>query len=241
LIRDLGADEIVRDGKSLAAAGGADVILSTSNSTKSMVDSIQGLRPDGRLITMGADAEPLTISLMDLISTRIRVIGSQQNGPEYLYEALDFVAQGKVKTIVETYPLADAPKAYQRVVEGKALFRAVLTMESSIRAVTARVGRITGYFPRNQIREELRLSGSWPIRPAPLRFSLLIHLDVESAQMTLSRGELWVHRRRANNRSVPVSLSESRKLVSRDLPRLIGSPGSSPGIAFLSGPGVLVL
>ena len=73
------------------------------------------------------------------------------------------------------------------------------------------------------------------------RFSLLIHLDVESAQMTLSRGELWVHRRRANNRSVPISLSESRKLVSRDLPRLIGSAGSSPGIAFLSGPGVLVL
>ncbi len=128
LIRDLGADEIVPDGKSLAPAGGADVILSTSNSTKAMVDSIQGLRPDGRLITMGADAEPLTISLMDLISKRIRVIGSQQNGPEYLYEALDFVAQGKVKTIVETYPLAEAPKAYQRVVDGKARFRAVLTM-----------------------------------------------------------------------------------------------------------------
>ncbi len=79
-------------------------------------------------ITMGADAELLAISLMDLISKRIRVIGSQQNGPEYLYEALDFVAQGKVKTIVETYPLAEAPKAYQRVVEGKARFRAVLTM-----------------------------------------------------------------------------------------------------------------
>jgi len=63
-----------------------------------------------------------------LISKRIRVIGSQQNDPEYLYEALDFVAQGKVKTIVETYPLAEAPKAYQRVVEGKARFRAVLTM-----------------------------------------------------------------------------------------------------------------
>jgi D-arabinose 1-dehydrogenase-like Zn-dependent alcohol dehydrogenase len=52
MIRDLGADEIVRDGKSLAAAGGADVILSTSNSTRSMVDSIQGLRPDGRCIGM---------------------------------------------------------------------------------------------------------------------------------------------------------------------------------------------
>ena len=42
--------------------------------------------------------------------------------------ALDFVAQGKVKTIVETYPLAEAPKAYQHVVESKTRFRAVLTM-----------------------------------------------------------------------------------------------------------------
>jgi Zinc-binding dehydrogenase len=128
LIRELGADEVVRDGKNLAAAGGADIILSTSNSTKSMVDSIQGLRPDGRLVTMGADAEPLSISLMDLIMKRIRIIGSQQNGPEYLYEALDFVAQGKVKTIVETYPLAEAAKAYERVAEGRARFRAVLIM-----------------------------------------------------------------------------------------------------------------
>lgn len=128
MIRELGADEIVRDGKGLAAAGGADIILSTSNSTKSMVDSIQGMRPDGRLVTMGADAEPLSISLLDLITKRIQIIGSQQNGPEYLYEALDFVAKGRVKTIVETYSLAEAPRAYQRVVDGKARFRAVLTM-----------------------------------------------------------------------------------------------------------------
>src|SRR5204862_7361475 len=109
MIRDLGADEVVRDGKSLAATGGADVILSTSNSTKSMVDSIQGLRPDGRLVTMGADAEPLSVSLIDLISKRSRISRRQQSGPEYRYGALDFEAKGKVKAIVETSPLADAP------------------------------------------------------------------------------------------------------------------------------------
>jgi alcohol dehydrogenase len=128
MIRELGADEIVRDGKGLAAAGGADILLSTSNSTKAMVDSVQGLRPDGRLVTMGADAEPLAVSLMDLIGKRIQVIGSTQNGREYLYEALDFAAKGKVKVMAETYLLADAPKAYQRVAEGKPRFRAVLTM-----------------------------------------------------------------------------------------------------------------
>src|SRR5258708_13661776 len=59
MIRDLGADEIVRDGKSLAAAGGADVILSTSNSPNSMVDTIQALRPARPLITMRVHPQPL--------------------------------------------------------------------------------------------------------------------------------------------------------------------------------------
>jgi D-arabinose 1-dehydrogenase-like Zn-dependent alcohol dehydrogenase len=59
-----------------------------------MVDSVQGLRPDDRLVTMGADAEPLAVSLMDLIGNRIQVIGSPQNGREYLYEAQGFAAKG---------------------------------------------------------------------------------------------------------------------------------------------------
>jgi len=29
----------------------------------------------------------------------VKIIGSQQNGPEYLYEALDYVAKGKVKVM----------------------------------------------------------------------------------------------------------------------------------------------
>jgi len=81
MIRNLGADEIVSDGKSLAAAGGADVILSTSNSTKAMVASIQGVRPDGRLAAMGVGAEPITLSTAELILKRIRIIGSPAKRP----------------------------------------------------------------------------------------------------------------------------------------------------------------
>jgi alcohol dehydrogenase len=66
--------------------------------------------------------------LIDLVGQRIQVIGSTQNGSEHLYEALDFVAKNKVKVITETYKFDEAPKSYQRVVEGKARFRAVLTM-----------------------------------------------------------------------------------------------------------------
>lgn len=126
LIRELGADEIVRDGQGLARIGGADVILGTSNSSDAMADSIQGLRPDGRLVLMGFEPKPLAVSPADLITRRIRIIGSQQNGREYLYEALDLAAKGKVKVVGETYKLDEITRAYERVAEGKVRFRAVV-------------------------------------------------------------------------------------------------------------------
>lgn len=127
LIRELGADEIVRDGKGLAAAGGADVILGTSNSVDAMADSIAGLRPDGRLVLMGFENKPLPIHPGDLIMRRIRILGSQQNDREYLYEALQIAASGKVKVLTETYSLDEITKAYERVAAGKVRFRAVIT------------------------------------------------------------------------------------------------------------------
>jgi dehydrogenase len=128
MIRELGADEIVRDGKGLAAAGGADVILGTSNSVDAMADSIAGLRPDGRLVLMGLENKPLPIHPGDLIMRRIRILGSQQNSREYLYEALQIAATGKVKVITERYALDEIATACERVEQGKVRFRAVITM-----------------------------------------------------------------------------------------------------------------
>ncbi len=125
-VRELGADEIVRDGSGLAAAGGADVILGASNSNDAMADSIQGLRPDGRFVLMGFEAKPFQISPGDFIMRRLRLLGSQQNHPEYLYEALAYAATGKVKVLTETYRLDEIVRAYDRVADGKVRFRAVV-------------------------------------------------------------------------------------------------------------------
>jgi len=127
LIRDLGADEIVESGAALLAAGGADVLLATSNSWAATEEATQGMRPDGRVVVMGASAEPLGFN-MGMMLKRVRLMGSSQNGPEYLYEALDFVAKGKVKVMAETYKLDEISKAYDRVADGKVRFRAVITM-----------------------------------------------------------------------------------------------------------------
>jgi alcohol dehydrogenase len=127
LIRELGADDIVRDGKGLAAAGGADVILGTSNSVDAMADSIAGLRPDGRLVLMGFENAPLPVHPADLIMRRIRILGSQQNSREYLHEALQIAAAGKVRVMTETCSLDQITKAYARVEKGQVRFRAVVT------------------------------------------------------------------------------------------------------------------
>ena len=127
LVRELGADAVVRDGESLSQAGGADVVLGTSNSADAMADAIKGLRPDGRLVVMGFEPKPLPFSIGDLIMRRIRVLGSQQNSREYLYEALQWVAKGKVKVFAETYSLAEIGRAYDRVEAGQVRFRAVIT------------------------------------------------------------------------------------------------------------------
>jgi D-arabinose 1-dehydrogenase-like Zn-dependent alcohol dehydrogenase len=127
MIRSLGADEVVSDGKALGAMGGADVILATSNSYKATSEAVQGLRPDGRLVLMGFSNEPLELNGGQILINRLKIVGSQQNGREYLYEALDYVAQGKVKVMAETYTLDEAVKAYDRVANGQVRFRAVIT------------------------------------------------------------------------------------------------------------------
>jgi len=44
----------------------------------------------------------------------------------YLYEALDYVAKGKVKVMTETFPLDDVSDAYEKVPNGEVRFHAVI-------------------------------------------------------------------------------------------------------------------
>ena len=133
LAYQLGVNSVVADGKGLIEdqGRGADVILATTNSYKAIVDSIKGLRPDGRLILMGVSAtnEPLTLSpdlYKEFLFKRGRMIGSLQNGREYLYEALDYVAKGKVRVMTEIFPLEEISNAYDKVANGNVRFKAVI-------------------------------------------------------------------------------------------------------------------
>ena len=123
----LGADSVVSDGEALLNDGkGADVILATSNSYKATADAIKGIRPDGRVILMGVSStETLTVS-PEILFKRARIIGSTQNDREHLYEALDYVAKGKVKVMTEISPLEEISNAYDKVANGNVRFKAVV-------------------------------------------------------------------------------------------------------------------
>jgi dehydrogenase len=123
----LGADSVVSDGEALLKDGeGADVILATSNSYKATADAIKGIRPDGRVILIGVSStETLTVS-PEILFKRARIIGSTQNDREHLYEALDYVAKGKVKVMTEISPLEEISNAYDKVANGNVRFKAVV-------------------------------------------------------------------------------------------------------------------
>ena len=122
----LGADSVVSDGESLLKEGGADVILSTSNSYRTTAESIKALRPDGRVILMGfSSTDTLTVS-PEILFKRGRIIGSTQNDREHLYEALDYSAKGKVKVMTEVFPLEEISNAYDKVANGNVRFKAVV-------------------------------------------------------------------------------------------------------------------
>jgi alcohol dehydrogenase len=130
----LGADSVVADGEGLLkesqhgspGGGGSDVILATSNSYKATADSIKDLRPDGRFVLMGVSTtEPFTIS-PEILFKRARIIGSTQNDREHLYEALDYVAKGKVRVMTEIFPLEEISNAYDKVANGNVRFKAVI-------------------------------------------------------------------------------------------------------------------
>lgn len=126
----MGADEVVLGGgdpgQALQAVGGADVILSTVDSAVSVERVIFGLRPEGRLVSVGLPEKPVSINIGQLLLSRPRLIVATQGERRDLVEALRLVATGKVKPMLECYPLEQVNQVLERLAAGKVRYRAVL-------------------------------------------------------------------------------------------------------------------
>ena len=109
--------------------GGAKAILSTAPSGKAMSGLVHGLGVYGRLIVIGASTEPIEVSPVQLIMGNRSIHGWTAGTSIDSEDTLRFSAMTGVRPMIETYPLAKAAEAYERMISGKARFRVVLKMD----------------------------------------------------------------------------------------------------------------
>jgi D-arabinose 1-dehydrogenase-like Zn-dependent alcohol dehydrogenase len=111
----------------LTRLGGARVVLATVTNSAAMAATIGGLGIDGRLIIVGASAEPVEVPPLALLLARKGVSGWPSGTSIDSEDTMDFSALTGIRPMIETMPLEQAAKAYDRMMSGDARFRMVLT------------------------------------------------------------------------------------------------------------------
>lgn len=115
--------------ESLQALGGAAAILATVTAPDAMSAAVTGLRPRGRMIVVGASADPMQIPPFALIPGSTGVLGHASGTSKDSEDAMRFSVLHDVRPMIETYPLEQAGEGYARMMSGKARFRVVLTTD----------------------------------------------------------------------------------------------------------------
>lgn len=132
--KNLGADEVlvIKDhvGQELTNIGGADIILSFTPDMKQNSQALQGLRPDGRFVTTAPGTEPIQVDPTSTLFKQISVIGSALNDKADLIDIVKLAAMGKVKPILETYPINELNNVLTRLAEGRVRHRAVVMQDA---------------------------------------------------------------------------------------------------------------
>lgn len=122
---DSTADTPVAD--ALQSLGGAKVVLATAASSDAITAMVDGLVHRGELVVVGATAEPLGISPVQLLQ-RGRIIRGHPSGTaQDVQDTLAFSALRGIRPMIETAPLEQADEAYRKMLFGSARFRMVLT------------------------------------------------------------------------------------------------------------------
>ena len=133
LARKLGAHHYIDSSAgsaadALLALGGAAVVLTTSSGGRAVSDTIQGLRPGGIAIVVGAGPDPIEVTATDLLFGGRKIEGAPTGTPATGDATLRFSLLSGIAPMIETMPLERAPEAYAKMMAGKARFRIVLTM-----------------------------------------------------------------------------------------------------------------
>lgn len=111
--------------------GGAKVILATVTNGEAMSAVLGGLAVNGKLVVLGAPADPLKVPAGLLIGGRRSIVGWPSGSSIDSQDTLSFSASSGVRSMNEIFPLERAAEGYDRMMSGKARFRVVLTTGNS--------------------------------------------------------------------------------------------------------------
>lgn len=134
--RELGAEATIDAAKepvaerirALTAGAGADVVFECVGTAESMKESSAALGRRGRLVFIGYSFDSFTVHPIQLVVFEQRIMGSVGATLQDLHEAVDLVARGVVRTIVDrTLPLERYQEGLEALERGELVGRAVLT------------------------------------------------------------------------------------------------------------------
>ena len=131
LARQLGAhhyiDSTAEDpAQALQKLGGANAILATAASGKSMGPLLGGLKARGTLIVVGASAEPIEVAITQIIIGSKTIQGEAVGTAVDIEDTLKFSLQQDIRSMNEVVPLEKAADAYAKMLSNDARFRMVL-------------------------------------------------------------------------------------------------------------------
>ena len=116
----------------LKKLGGARLVLATAPNSKAICALINGLSPDGQVLIVAWQNEPMQISPWQLLGGRRSVKGwtarPARNSSE---DTLQFSVMAGVLPMVEVFPLEQAALAFDKMVSSKVHFRSVLKMDGN--------------------------------------------------------------------------------------------------------------
>ncbi|MCX4824590.1 alcohol dehydrogenase [Streptomyces sp. NBC_01142] len=111
----------------LQSLGGARAVLATAANSDAITATVEGLRPRGELVVIGADAGPLGISPNQLLMSGKIIRGHPSGTAQDVQDTMAFSVLHGIRPMIETVPLDQADQAYQKMMSGAARFRMVLT------------------------------------------------------------------------------------------------------------------
>ncbi|KAK0630217.1 chaperonin 10-like protein [Bombardia bombarda] len=111
----------------LGEMGGAALIVSTGPDGKAASELVGGLQNGGKLVIL-APMGPVGFDTTALITKGASVHGWSTGNALDGEEALEFAKRHGVRCLIETFPLADAVKAFDIMLQGTPRFRNVLVM-----------------------------------------------------------------------------------------------------------------